>query len=290
MVWAVRPGWLGLAFTCGPPLATALDGGGGLIPAVGAIVLWTAWAAGLVASLLPSPLSLTLLRMGAPAAMAAVGAAAVAGPAATAPFALAWSVGLTALVMAPAVGRHHVNGPAYPNELRLPLRPPGAVLLGPVYLAWIAAVPLPAAGLLLLADGRIIGAPLLVAGGLGMVLGGRALLQLARRWLVFVPAGIVLHDHLALADPVLFPKKQIRTVAAATAASSPRDLTLGAPGLPLEISFKEEADLGKLRRGRGLGDVVRAGAVLVSPTRPGEVVREAGARGIGIAKELGPRR
>ena len=289
MVWGVRLGWLGLAFACGPPLAAALDAGDGLIPTVGAVVLWAAWAAGLVATLLPSPLSLTLLRMGVTGAVAAVAVAAVFG-AGDFPLALAWSMGLAALVLSPAVARHHVNGPAYPNELRLPLRPPGAVLLGPLYLAWLAAVPLPAVGLLLLSGGHIAGAPLLVGGALGMAVGGRALLRLAKRWLVFVPAGIVLHDHLALADPVLLPKKQIRSVAPATQAGSPQDLTLNAPGLPLEISLKEEANLGKTRRGRGLGEVVRTDAILVSPTRPGAVVTEAQARGIAVATELGPRR
>lgn len=288
-VWAVRLGWLGLAFSCGPALGAALEGSEGLIPSVGSIVLWAAWAIGLVATLLPSPLALTLLRAGAPAAVLAV-AAASAGAGVDAPVGLAWAVALSAVVMAPAVARYHVNGPAYPNERRHPLRPPGAVLLGPLYLAWLVAVPLPAIGLLLLAGGEMLGAPLLAMGLAGVMIGGRALLRLAKRWLVFVPAGIVLHDHLALSDPVLFPKKQIRSVTPETDITAAWDLTLGAVGLSLQIALKEEANLGKSRRGRGLGDAVRADAILVSPTRPGAVVKEAEARGIGAATEPGRHR
>lgn len=280
-VWGVRIGWLALAFSCGPALGAALDGSDGLIPSVGGMVLWAGWALGLVATLLPSPLSLTLLRAGAPFAVLAV-AAAAAGAGVDAPVGLAWAVGLTALVMAPAVARYHVNGPAYPNERRHPLRPPGAVLLGPLYLAWIVAVPLPALGALLLAGGNMVGAPLLLAGVGGAIFGGRALLRLAKRWLVFVPAGVVLHDHLALSDPVLFPKQQISRIGPERDVTAAWDLTLGATGLALEIGLNEETNLGKSRQGRGLGQVVKADAVIISPSRPGAVIADAADRGLPV--------
>ena len=46
-----------------------------------------------------------------------------------------------------------------------------------------------------------------IAAGLVFVV-GRALHQLTQRWLVFVPAGLVVHDHLSVGDPVLFTKMQ----------------------------------------------------------------------------------
>lgn len=288
-VWGVRIGWLGLAFSCGPALGAALDGSDGVIPGVGGIVLWAGWAVGLVATLLPSPLSLTVLRAGAPFAVLAV-AAAAAGAGVDAPVGLAWAIGLTALAMSPAVARYHVNGPAYPNERRHPLRPPGAVLLGPLYLAWFVAVPLPAWGALLLAGGDLIGAPVLAAGVAGTVFGGGALLRLAKRWLVFVPAGVVLHDHLALSDPVLFPKQQIKRMGAERDVTAAWDLTLGAAGLALEIGLHEETDLGKSRRGRGLGQAVKADAVLISPSRPGAVMAEAQDRGLPVQEAGAPPR
>lgn len=281
LIWAARIGWLGLAFSCGPALGAALDGSDGLVPRVGAVVLWGAWLAGLVATLLPSPISLTVLRAAAPGAVLAV-AAAAAGAGVDAPLGLAWAVALTALLFAPDLARWHVNGPAYPNERRYPLRPPGAVLLGPLYLAWFAAVPLPALGILLAAGGSVAGAAVTVAGAGGLLLGGRAMHRLARRWLVFVPAGVVLHDHLALSDPVLFPKKIVRRMGPERDVAASWDLTLGAPGLALELGLDEETELGKSRHGRGLGQVVKADAILVSASRPGSVLAEAEGRGFPV--------
>jgi hypothetical protein len=57
---------------------------------------------------------------------------------------------------------------------------------------------------------------------------------------------------------------------------------MGAPGLALQITLAEETNLGKSRRGRGLGEVVTADAILISPSRPGKVVKEAEARGLTV--------
>jgi hypothetical protein len=287
LIWGSRTGWLGLAFACGPALGAALDGSNGLVPTAGAVLLWGAWAAGLVATLLPSPLSLTALRAGAPGAVLAV-AAASAGAGVDAPAGLAWAAALTALLFAPALARWHVNGPAYPNERRFPLRPPGAVLLGPLYLAWAAAVPLPALAVLYLAAGEIAGGVLAVLGAGGLLIGGRAMLRLARRWLVFVPAGVVLHDHLALSDPVLFQKPTVTHIGLERAVTPAWDLTLGAPGPAIELVLENETELGKSRRGRGLGEAVKADAILISPSRPGAVLSEASGRGFKIQLAMPP--
>ena len=281
LIWAARVGWTGLAFACGPAFGAALEGEPGLVPAVGAVLLWSSWLVGLVATLLPSPLSLTLLRAGAPGAAAAVAAVAI-GAGVDAPFGLAWAIGVTAVMFAPGLARWHVNGLAYPNETRYPLRPPGAVLLGPLYLAWAVAVPLPVAGILVAAEGSLVGIPLLIAGGAGVAIGGKAMLRLAKRWLVFVPTGVVLHDHLALSDPVLFPKQTIQSIGPKAEVTAAWDLRLGAPGLPLQITLAAETNLGKSRRGRGLGEGVTADAILISPARPGGVVKEAESRGLTV--------
>lgn len=287
LIWAARVGWAGLAFACGPAFGAALDGEPGLVTEVGSVLLWSAWLVGLVATLLPSPLSLTLLRAAAPGAAAAVAVVAV-GAGVDGPFGLAWSLALSALLFAPSLSRWHVNGPAYPNERRYPLRPPGAVLFGPLYLAWAAAVPLPAVGLLVAAEGSAAALLLVPAGAAGVWVGGRALLRLARRWLVFVPAGVVLHDHLALSDPVLFPKQILRAIGPAAPQTGAWDLRLGATGLPVQLTLAEETNLGKSRKGRGLGQVVTADAILISPSRPGLVIREAEDRGLPAGGQAGP--
>ena len=116
----------------------------------------------------------------------------------------------------PTTGDVLLNGSSYGHERRLPLRVPGPVLLGPLVLAWAAIVaPLVAGPLLLAARAWIAGAAVLVLGLPLAAVGVRSLHGLARRWLVLVPAGLVLHDHQALVEPVLFP-------AARSGGSTPR--------------------------------------------------------------------
>ncbi|HUQ38977.1 MAG TPA: hypothetical protein VM030_02400 [Acidimicrobiales bacterium] len=260
VTWVTRALWIGLAFT------VALD-----VSRPVAVVLWTAWAVVVVATLVTHPVSLTALRVAAPASVLAALAAA-------SPVAVGWAVGTAAVVYSPALGLAHVNGSAYPNERRFPLRLPGQLLFA-APLAWLLLVGVPAAALVAaerdaIAISGVLG---LAAVGLGVVL-ARALHRLSRRWLVFVPAGVVLHDHLALADPVLFVRQTVAHVAAAEEGTDALDLTLASPGLALELRLRETTELGRRVAGRAVGDALSADAVLFTPTRPGAVLREAAAR------------
>ena len=68
-------------------------------------------------------------------------------------------------VLSAFTGAVFVNGSAYGDERRLPLRPPAALLLGPLELAWAVCVIGTVAGPLLLAAGSwIVGALALVVG------------------------------------------------------------------------------------------------------------------------------
>ena len=121
----------------------------------------------------------------------------------------------------------------------------------------------------------------MLAGVVGLPLAAvlaRALHGLARRWIVFVPAGLVLHDPLSVADPVLFRRQVVESVGPAPAGSDALDLTQGAPGLALELGLREKVPMVLVRPGRG-GDQAGASArLLFTPTRPGRVLREAAAR------------
>jgi hypothetical protein len=172
-----------------------------------------------------------------------------------------------------------VNGPAYPNERRFPLRVPGWLLIGPLPVAWAVAVGAPVAGALLLADRRWVAGGVLV--GLGVPLAVvlvRALHGLSRRWVVFVPAGLVVHDHLALADPVLFMREMVETLGAAEADTDALDLTLGAPGLALELILLEKVPMTLAGRGRQRGESGSSARLMFTPTRPGAVLAEARTR------------
>ena len=280
--WFVRVVWAVLPFAAGPVLADALDGRSTAVRAVASVGLWAVWGVGLCASLVLAPVALTVLRCVAPAAIVAAGWAAVSGPGGfDGVGALGIAAALVASVVAflPETGVAFVNGPAYPNERRFPLRVPGPLLLGPLALAWALTVGVPIAAALLLAAQRWVlgGLAVVVSGGALFVL-GRALHGLSRRWVVFVPAGLVLHDPMTLADPVLFPKLQIASIDLADAATTALDLTQRSPGLAVELALRETASLVLTKPGERVGPTVDADRVLFTPTRPGAVLREARAR------------
>ncbi|HEX4868016.1 MAG TPA: hypothetical protein VFV32_10355 [Acidimicrobiales bacterium] len=282
--WPVRITWLLLPLCVGPALGDALAGSSRAIEVIGAVLAWGTWAKVLVAVLIPRTVGLTALRIVAPLGLVvSVWAGLVGDRGGADVVAVAWAALTAVAAFAPATGDAFVNGSSYGDERRMPLRVPASLLLAPLPLTWAAAVAAPVAAPLLL------GARQWVAGGIVVVLGTpaaavaiRALHGLSRRWVVFVPAGLVLHDHQALVDPVLFPRPSIRHLGPAPAdPSDAYDLTQGALGLALELDLVEPLDIGPRRANRSL-ELERVGAVLFTPTRPGELLQEAARRRIAV--------
>jgi hypothetical protein len=275
--WVVRALWVALPFTAGGALGDALAGASRPVQLVATVGLWVAWALGVIASAVALPVSLTVLRVLAPSALAATGAAALAGHGSA--LAVGWAVVTAGWAFSPTLGTVCVNGPAYPNERRFLLRAPGGLLCGPLALAWALALAGVATGPLLLAARRwgwgvaatIVGVPL------GAVL-LRAVHDLCRRWLVFVPAGVVLHDPLTVVDTVLFRRQSVLRLGPAGRATQALDLSQKAPGLALELDLAEEVELAVVRPGRRLGDTVKTDRLVVTPTRPGALLEYARAR------------
>jgi hypothetical protein len=273
VAWLLRGVWAPLAFTVWPAVAGGLRHQSGAVRTTAAVGGWVVWAAVLVATLGPAPVGLPALRCAAPAVLAAVVAAAATGnPSALATgVAVAWAALATVVVSLPATALFCVNGPAYPNERRFPLAVPGALLVGPVELAWALAVaPLPAAALLLAGGHWVLGGLLAAVAVPGAALFGRALHQLSRRWFVFVPAGVVLHDPMSLREPVLFPRAEVEQLGPAPPGSDSLDLTQGAAGLRLELRLLQKVPM-VLRRGRR-GEQGASARLLFTPTRPGLVL------------------
>ncbi len=276
--WPARATWLVLPVVLGPALGDALDDASRPVQLVATVGLWVGWAVVLVATLVPTTVSLTALRVAAPAALVAALAATVATGAST-----AGVVGLVgALVTAlaafwPGTGEAFVAGSSYGNERRMPLRVPGPLLAGPLFLAWLVAAAGVATGpLLLAAEQWVAGAAALAVGLPAAVVALRSMHTLARRWLVFVPTGVVVHDPLALAEPVLLRRADVRSFGPAPADTTALDLTRGALGLALEVRLEPPVALVLAAGGRpGVGEATTAGALLVSPTRPGAVIAEA---------------
>jgi hypothetical protein len=282
-LWALRATWVAVALGAAPALGDALDGTSRPVQLTASIGLWSGWVAVLVAALVPRASSLTVVRVGAPSALAAVAAAAVHGPSGT-DDAVALGVASAAVAASwwAATADAFVDGSSYGDERRFALRSPPALLLTAVPIAWVLAVVVPAVAALLLASRSwVLGGLLAGVGAAGIRLGAPALHRLSRRWLVLVPAGLVVHDHLALPDPVLLRRGTVGGVAPVTApAADDLDLRLGAGGLPLGIRLVEPTEL-PVATGRGRDravETVVARRVVVAAGRPGAFLAAAAGR------------
>lgn len=281
----MRAGWLGLPLVVGPVLGDALGDSSRPVQVVASLGLWGGWVAVLLATLVPRTVSLTVLRVGAPAAGAAVVAAVVADGSSPGwrVAAVSWAVVTAAVAFSPVTGQAFVDGSSYGDEQRFPLRTPAALLAGPVVLAWAAVVAGVATGPLLLAARQWLAGGLALVAGLAAVWWGlRALHTLSRRWVVLVPGGLVLHDPLALTDPVLFRRATVRRLGPAPADTRALDLTRGALGLALEVELVEPVSLTLAPGGpRRPSETVETDRLLFTPTRPGALLTATRTRHLG---------
>ena len=286
--WPARVAWAALPLTVGPALGEALGGCSAAVARTGSVLAWATWAVVLLAVAIPRTTGLTALRIAAPAAAATGVWAAVVGERAGADVvAAAWSALVLLAAFSPWTGDAFVDGSSYGAERRLLLRPPLALLVGPVELAWAATVAGPVAGpLLLAAEQWVAGAVVLAVGLPAAVVSARALHGLARRWVVLVPNGLVLHDLQAMAEPVLFPRTSVARLGPVGGGgegegADAHDLTLGAVGLPLQLDLREPLSIAP-RRGRRALDVVDVAAVRFAPSRPGALLAAAAERRIPV--------
>ena len=273
-VWALRAVWLVQPVTLGPALADGfhdLDGHTFL-----SVSAWVLWGLGLLATLVPRPVTLTTIRIGGPAAAAlSVWTATTVDDTALVAVALGGAFVLGVLSHWPAVADTCVDGASYGDEKRFLLRAPGPVVLALGPLAWALTVAGVVVGPLLLASGdSAVGSAACVAGLPIAAASARALHHLHRRWIVLVPAGFVLHDHLALADPTLLPRDALTSVGPASADTDAHDLTQAARGMALEVRCREPHDLRPASRD-GSAEVVVTEAFLCAPARPDAVLAEA---------------
>ena len=274
LAWVVRVVWLTLPFAAGPAFADALDGASDAVRTLCSVGLWAAWGLVLVATVVPRPVGLTALRVAAPASVAAV-AAAAAGGHVSVPGLIA-ALAATLLALLPEVGALFVNGGAYPNERRFPLRVPAALSLGLLPLAWLLAVAGVVTGPLLLAAEQWVAGAVAIAAGFPIAyVMLRSLHTLSRRWAVLVPAGLVLHDPMALLDPVLFRRQVIETLRPAPADTDSLDLTGRALGLALELVLTEKVEMVLLKPRSNEGEAGASARLLFTPARPGALLAAA---------------
>jgi hypothetical protein len=283
-IWLLRLAWVTLPITAGPALSAGLHDWSDGTRVVAAVLCWAAWGAGLLATVAPRPPALTALRAVAPAAVVVAVVVVASGTASTVASVGAFAATLLAAVLAAdtEIAIAAANAVAYGDERRFPLRTPPALFLGPLPAARLLAVGGVVAGPLLLADGRVLwGTFALVLGVPVAALAARALHGLSRRWLVLVPAGVVVVDPMALADNVLFPREHVRAMRAFNPAEPPGealDLRLGATLGSVLLRFDEPAELTRAVRARRGGDTVDAPGLVVAVSRRDEALADAARR------------
>lgn len=285
IVWSFRVTWVLLAAIGGEGVSDALAGrspGVRMGVGIGAYVLW---GAVMVAACVSHPVTLTFIRIVVPLGVVLQAWALVAADdvSALALVALVLSIAALALVLASPVADDFVDGASYGDERRFCLRAPASLLLGPGVVVWALCVSGALIGPLLLAAAVwSAGVALTVVGWLIAGWAARSLHLLARRWVVFVPAGLTLVDPITLVDSVLFSRAHVAAFGPAFAGTTARDLTAGAPGLALELRV-DPAESVTVRTSRTAGEIVSCEAVLFTPSRPAAVLAEADRRRLTVS-------
>lgn len=274
VVWLFRVVWVAQVLVVGTAVGDALESRARAVQLVGTIGCWVVWAVVLVASLVPTTVSLTALRMAVPAAVVVAAVSWAAGASATwGALALGGSLVATLLVLSGEVGEVFAQGSAYGDERRMPLRAPGALLIA-LPLVWSVLTGAVLIGPLALAAQQwALGVPVTVlAVLLGTVL-PRRFHRLSRRWLVIVPAGLVVHDHVVLAETAMVARANLAAVGLALVGTGAANLTGNAPGPVVEVRVRDLETVVLAAPPRGQTKALHVQAFLVSPTRPGRALR-----------------
>lgn len=285
--WLLRVVWVLLPVTAGEELSAALRSWSDAPRLTASVMLWVLWALVLGAVMVPRPVAMTIVRVGAPLAfMVTVAAAFSSGPSTVSVVvAIVTTLAACVLGLRGEFPRVCAQGAAYGDEERFPLKvPPGItwiVLPNAIFLIGAGI----ATGPLLIANGTwVVGIVLTVAGWPLAAFVTRLVHQLSRRWLVLVPAGLVVADPLTLSDPVLFVREKIQGIGPADptrkAPAEALDLRLGAAFGSCAVLLHEEAPL--LRRVRGRAEGVQAGLLLVTPADSALLLQRAAARHIPV--------
>lgn len=269
LLWTARVAWVALAV-----VPNALDETSSVF--VGAA--WVIWALGVLAVVWQSPLSLTVIRVLAPLATVGLAGALVfadslddasAADAAWPLVGITLSIAVLVAVFLPYYAAVHVQAAAYGSEQRFPLRVP-VPLVAPVVVAWAVSAGLVIALLFALA-GQVWWLAAILAVSTALV--GRVVLErmhrFSRRWLVVVPAGVVVHDHLLLAETFMAKATSVASVSIAAQPGDALDLTAVARGSVIVISLRDTDDVilsPYLAKLLGIADVVHTRAYAVAPT------------------------
>ena len=97
-----------------------------------------------------------------------------------------------------------------------------------------------------------------------------------------MPAGVVLHDNMVLADPFLIRKSMIKGIGPALASTDGLDLTMSSIGMSLEVELYEPANLSLQMNPLAPLEVHEVTSFLVSPSMLSVTLEMASARSIAV--------
>ena len=223
-------------------------------------LLWTSVGASL---LVPSPTSLTIVRIVVPLSI-------VVSVTAGQPLAVFCSVVALIVCASPVFVDGMVQGGAYGDEKRFALRTPLPYVV-PAVIAWLLyTASLIGGSLLLAARQYIVGAVLVAIGILLSRTIPQRLHRLARRWLVLVPVGIVVHDHLVLHETIMAPSAKILSVSRTSDVGEAADLTGGVFGdrITIELTEADKVILSKITaKALGTTEALHVKMFCIAPRR-----------------------
>ena len=149
------------------------------------------------------------------------------------------------------------------------------------WLVWAAATV--TGPLALAARSWLLGVPLTLLAIAGVVLLTPRWHRLTLRWLVLVPAGLVVHDPVVLADTLMVRTANIAGIRLAPADTGAADLTGPASGYALEITTADTVSTVLAFTPRAPnGTAIHLTAMLVAPSRPGTALTLAARRDLPV--------
>lgn len=240
LLWMARISWVIIAL-CAPWWSLS-DGRSLAVTIVLQAWGWIVWLIVGAALLVPTPPSLTAIRITIPIVIAQSVAVIWHGDPTQNAFLQAFAVAGTIVTWRLSYHRvvvdEMVQGGAYGQEVRFALRTPWPHVL-PAIVAWLLFIGSLTIGTLLLAAQQWIAGAVLTAAGLALIrVVPRRIHRLARRWLVLVPAGIVVHDHMVLAETMMLRRHNITFVNSTDQPGEEADLTGGVLGTRLVIGAR----------------------------------------------------
>ena len=265
LTWLTRLAWV----TTAVALSQAIDDLDTGLTIV--ISTWLLWVIGAVAVFVGSPITLTLARTTLPLGIPAAAIVLIAGGNTTlGTIGLLTSLIATYSVFTAEVGQRWVQFAAYGSERRFPLRPPLGFAI-PAVIVWLLSAALALCAVISAERSQTALAIVLGAIAAGFAgLGSTRWHRLSCRWLVLVPAGVVVHDPLVLMETAMWRSHVVSGAALAPAATEAADLTGPATGPALEISLHSSETV-VLAAGRKTpeGRAIHLTAALIAPSRPG---------------------